>query len=63
MDLANNQTRKLETDSFYRVAVICAVGLSALASGQSIANAQVSALLSLRLVTLGILEHDPKVVF
>ncbi|MDP2603664.1 MAG: hypothetical protein Q8S00_13880 [Deltaproteobacteria bacterium] len=62
IDLPNGTTRKLETDSTYQVAVVCSVQLSAL-SGPAPASAQVSAQLFLRLVTLGILPHDPSVPF
>ncbi len=67
IDLQDGQTRKLETDSTYQVAVLCSVGLGALTAGQgpaaSVANAQVSAQLFLRLVTLGVFAHDPSVTF
>jgi hypothetical protein len=67
IDLQNGQSRKLETDSTYQVALLCSVGLGALTAGQgptaSVANAQVSAQLFLRLVTLGVLEHHPSVTF
>jgi hypothetical protein len=65
IDLPDGKSRKLDTDSTYQVAVLCSVSLDALAAGQGanavVANVEVSALLSLRLVTLGVLPHDPKV--
>ena len=67
IDLPDGQTRKLETDSIYQVAVLCSVGLGALAAGQGpnafVASAQVSAQLFLRQVTLGVFAHDPSVTF
>ncbi len=66
LELKHGTTRKLETDSTYLVAVVCEVVLSALAAGQGqagIASAEVSAQLFLRLATLGIFDHDPKVTF
>ena len=64
LGLHDGVTRLLDTDSLYSVAVVCSVGLSALApQGTTPANAQVSAQLFLRLVTLGVLPHDPAVTF
>ncbi|RPI35707.1 MAG: hypothetical protein EHM54_07550 [Nitrospiraceae bacterium] len=67
IDLPDGQTRKLETDSIYQVAVLCSVDLGALAAGQGptafVASAQVSAQLFLRQVTLGVFAHDPRVTF
>ena len=62
IDLPHGRARKLETDSTYQIAVLCSVSLSAL-SGPSPASAEVSAQMFLRLVTLGILPHDPSVPF
>jgi hypothetical protein len=58
IDWRDGETRLLETDSTYKVAVVCTVQLNALA-GPAPASAQVNAQLFLRLVTLGILPHDP----
>ncbi len=67
IDLRDGTTRLLATDSTYHVAVICAVSIDARAAGQgataAIASAEASAQLFLRLVTLGVLPHDPKVTF
>lgn len=58
IDWRDGQPRMLDTDSTYQVAVVCSVQLNALA-GPAPASAQVSAQLFLRLVTLGIVPHDP----
>ena len=66
MDYRDGKTRKLETDSTYQVAVLCSVSIEARAAGQgggAVASAEASAQLFLRVVTLGIVPHDPKVTF
>lgn len=66
LELKHGTTRKLETDSTYVVAVVCEVILGALGAGQgpaAIASAEVSAQMFLRVATLGVFAHDPKVPF
>jgi hypothetical protein len=59
--LRDGPGRKLETDSTYQVAVVCSVDLGALAGPGAVASAEVSALMFLRLVTIGVFAHDPSV--
>jgi hypothetical protein len=61
IDLPDGKPRKLETDSTYQVAVVCAVEINAL-SGPAPASAQVTAQLFLRLATLGVLPHDQSTI-
>lgn len=66
LELGHGTTRKLETDSTYQVAIVCEVILSALGAGQgaaAVASAEVSAQMFLRVATLGVFAHDPKVPF
>jgi hypothetical protein len=58
IDPAQGNTRKLDTDSYYYVAILCAADAGALPGP---ANAEVNAQMFLRLVTLGIFPHDPTV--
>jgi hypothetical protein len=61
IDWRDGQPRVLETDSTYQVAVVCSVQVNAL-GGPAAAKAQASAQLFLRLVTLGIVPHDPSTI-